>query len=264
MISFQRIGAFILRHVYLIRSSWPRIVEMIYWPTVQMILWAFITLFLATTSSWVAQGAGILISAVLLWDVLFRGQLGVSLTFIEEVWSRNLGYLFTSPMRPQELVIGMLIISLIRTLIGVGGASLIAIALFGHSIYELGLPLAAFFANLIIMGWAIGLIVSGIIMRYGLGAESLAWIAVFAIQPVSGVYYPIEVLPGWLQTIAWYLPSSHVFEGLRALMFDQEFLSGHLLTAFSLNVVYLAICSALFVYFFEKARESGQLLQAGE
>jgi ABC-2 type transport system permease protein len=114
------------------------------------------------------------------------------------------------------------------------------------------------------MGWAIGLVVSGIIMRYGLGAESLAWIAVFAIQPVSGVYYPIEVLPGWLQTIAWYLPSSHVFEGLRALMFDQEFLSGHLLTALSLNVFYLAICSALFVYFFEKARESGQLLQAGE
>ncbi|HBE91080.1 MAG TPA: ABC transporter [Gammaproteobacteria bacterium] len=264
MISISRINAFILRHIYLIRSSWPRIIEMIYWPTVQMILWAFITLFLATKSSWVAQGAGVLISAVLLWDVLFRSQLGVSLTFIEEVWSRNLGYLFTSPLRPQELVIGMLIISMIRTLIGVGGASLIAIAMFDHSIYDLGLPLAGFFTNLIIMGWSIGLVVSGIIMRYGLGAESLAWIAVFAIQPVSGVYYPIATLPDWLQSVAWFLPSSHVFEGLRAIMFEQTFLADHLITAFSLNLFYLSICSALFIWFFEKARQAGQLLQAGE
>ena len=216
--SFGRVGALALRHLYLLRGSWPRILELMYWPTVQMVLWGFITMFLRTNSTWVAQAAGILISAVLLWDVLFRSQLGVSLVFMEEMWSRNLGNLFVSPLRPIELVGALLVMSFIRTLIGVGGAALIAIPLLDYSIFELGLPLLAFFANLLVMGWAIGLLVSGIVLRYGLGAESIAWIAIFAVQPISGVYYPVEVLPGWLQTLAHLLPSSHVFEGMRAVL----------------------------------------------
>ncbi|MFB3087067.1 MAG: ABC transporter permease, partial [Acidiferrobacterales bacterium] len=183
--SLRRIAALVLRHLYLLRRSWPRVLELMYWPTVQMILWGFITLFLVTNSSWVAQASGVLISAVLLWDVLFRGQLGVALIFMEEMWSRNLGQLFVSPLRPSELIAALFIMSLIRTLIGVGGAALIAIALFHYSVFDLGLPLIAFFVNLIVMGWAIGLLVSGIVLRYGLGAESLAWIGIFALQPLS-------------------------------------------------------------------------------
>ncbi|MFL6653632.1 MAG: ABC transporter permease, partial [Sulfurifustis sp.] len=182
--SFRRVGALVLRHLYLLRGSWPRVLELVYWPTVQMVLWGFITLFFMTSSSWVAQAAGVLISAVLLWDVLFRGQLGVSLTFIEEMYARNLGNLFVSPLRLSELIAGQLTMSFIRTLIAVGGAALIAIPLFHYSIFSLGVPLLAFFTNLIVMGWALGLIMSGIIMRYGLGAENIAWGAVFILQPL--------------------------------------------------------------------------------
>ena len=206
----------------------------------QMVLWGFITVFLVSHSSWVAQASGVLISGVLLWDVLFRGQLGVSLVFMEEMWSRNLGHLFVSPLRPMELAAALLVMSLIRTFIGVGGAALIAIPLFHFSIFDLGLPLLAFFANLIVMGWAIGLLVSGIVLRYGLGAESMAWIAIFAVQPISGVYYPIEVLPGWLQIVAHGLPSSHVFEGMRAVLFEQRFRVDLLVNAMALNVFILA------------------------
>ncbi|HLE93094.1 MAG TPA: hypothetical protein VI543_00755, partial [Sulfuricaulis sp.] len=150
--SLRRIYALILRHTYLLRSSGPRILELMYWPTVQMILWGFITLFLVNHSSWIAQASGVLLSGVLLWDVLFRSQLGVSLVFMEEMWSRNLGHLFVSPLRPTELACALLSMSLIRTLIGVGGAALIAIPLFHFSVFSLGLPLLAFFVNLIIMG----------------------------------------------------------------------------------------------------------------
>jgi ABC-2 type transport system permease protein len=206
----------------------------------------------------------VLISAVLLWDVLFRSQLGVALVFMEEMWSRNLGQLFVSPLRPIELVLAVLTMSLIRTVIGVGGAALIAIPLFDYSIFSLGLPLLAFFLNLIVMGWAIGLIVSGIVLRYGLGAESMAWIAIFAVQPVSGVYYPVSVLPEWLQWIAHALPSSYVFEGMRAVMFEQRFRVDLLLHAIWLNVVYLGVGVGGFLAFFNIARNRGQLLQVGE
>ena len=262
--SLRRIRALVLRHIYLLRSSGPRILELVYWPTVQMVLWGFITVFLVNHSSWLAQASGVLLSGVLLWDVLFRSQLGVSLVFMEEMWSRNLGHLFVSPLRPFELACSLITMSLIRTLIGVGGAALIAIPLFDFSIFSLGLPLLAFFLNLIVMGWSIGLLVSGIVLRYGLGAESMAWIAIFAVQPISGVYYPIATLPTWLQYVAAMLPASHVFEGMRAVLFDHTFREDLLWYAVALNVVYLSAGFLSFLAFFKKARVRGQLLHVGE
>jgi ABC-2 type transport system permease protein len=262
--SLRRIYALVLRNVYLLRSSGPRILELMYWPTMQMVLWGFITVFLVNHSSWVAQASGVLLSGVLLWDVLFRGQLGVSLVFMEEMWSRNLGNLFVSPLRPFELACALLTMSLIRTLFGVGGAALIAIPLFHYSVFSLGLPLLAFFVNLLVMGWAIGLLVSGIVLRYGLGAESMAWVAIFAVQPISGVYYPISTLPTWLQYVAAVLPASHVFEGMRSVLFDHTFRVDLLLHAVLLNVVYLTAGFFSFLAFFKVARVRGQLLQVGE
>jgi ABC-2 type transport system permease protein len=262
--SGRRVGAMVLRYVYLLRGSWPRVLELAYWPTVQMVLWGFITLFFVQHSSWLAQASGVLLSAVLLWDVLFRGQLGVSLSFIEEMYSRNLGQLFVSPLRPYELVAAMLVISLIRTVIGVGTAAILAIPFYHYSIFSMGVPLVAFFGNLLLMSWAMGLLVSALVLRYGLGAESLAWVAVFAVQPVSGIYYPIAVLPDWLQSVARLLPSSYVFEGMRALLIDQRFAAGMLNAALLLNGLYLALGTAVFLGAFRFARKRGLLLHIGE
>ena len=116
--SLVRIGAMVLRHLYLLRTSWPRVIELMYWPTIQMILWGLVSDFFLTNSSWIAQAAGVLLAGVILWDVLFRGQLGFSLVFTEEMWSRNLGHLFSSPLRPWEFIAALMLISLLRTIIG--------------------------------------------------------------------------------------------------------------------------------------------------
>lgn len=260
----RRIAAMVMRHLYVLRTSWPRIFELAYWPTLQMILWGFISQFLITNSSWVAQAFGVLIAAVILWDVLFRGQLGVSVSFLEEIWSRNLASLFVSPLRPYEMVVSLMLMSLIRTLIGVVPAALLAIVLYQYSIFDLGLPLLAFFTNLLVMGWATGLMISALIMRFGLGAESLAWIAVFALAPVSGIYYPVSVLPPWLQSVAAVLPSSYVFEGMRAVMFDHIFRWDLFLASSGLNALYLLGGAAIFLITFEAARRKGLLMKLGE
>lgn len=259
-----RIYAMVLRYIYLMRGSWPRIIELAYWPTVQMILWGFINQFLAVQSSWVAQAAGIFIAAVLLWDVLFRSQLGVSVVFFEEMYSRNLGHLFVSPLRPLELVSSLLVISILRTLIGVGTAAVLAIPLYDFSIFSIGLPLIAFFVNLMIMGWAVGLIVVALVLRYGLGAESLAWAVIFAVTPISGVYYPINVLPDWLQPLAWSLPASHVFEGMRDVMINHHFSFEHFWSAVGLNLVFIFLASMVFLTAFHIARKRDLLLHIGE
>ncbi len=260
----RRVAAMVRRYAYLLRGSWPRIIELAYWPVMQMVMWGFITEFLLTNGTTVLRASGMLIAAVLLWDVMFRGNIGVAISFLEEMWSRNLGQLFASPLRPYEWAVSLITISLIRTVIGVVPAALLAIPLYHYSIFEMGLPLLAFFANLLIFGSAVGLSVAGIVLRYGLGAESLAWVGIFAIAPITGIYYPVATLPEWLQPVAWALPSAYVFEGMRTVLADGVFRVDFFLAAVGLNVVYLAAGCGVFLYAFRLARIRGLLLQVGE
>ncbi|MCD6073352.1 MAG: transporter [Rhodospirillales bacterium] len=262
--SMQRIWGMVLRNLYLLRSSWPRLFELAYWPTFSLLIWGFLSQFLMTNSSYIAQAAGVLISAVLLWDVLFRSNLGLAITFLEEMWSRNLGQLFISPLRPLELVGALMVISFLRTLISVIPAALLAMPLFGVWVFDLGFALAAFFFNLMVMGWAIGLFVTGLLLRMGLGAEGIVWTGIFLIAPVTGIYYPISVLPEWLQPLAWSFPSTYVFEGMRAVMFEHVFRWDLMMGATLLNVVYLIGGAASFLIFYRIARVRGLLLQQGD
>ncbi len=262
--SWRRVWAMMLRHLYLLRSSWTRLVELAYWPSVSMVIWGFLTLYLAQQGGVVARATGLLLGAVMLWDVLFRGNLGLSLSFMEEMWSRNLGHLSVSPLRPAELVVALVAMSLIRTLIGVIPATLLALWFYDYSIYGLGLPLVAFFALLMMTGWAVGLSVSAMVLRHGLGAESLAWVAIFAIAPLGAIYYPVDVLPGWLQPVALALPPAHVFEGMRAVMFGQPLPWDHMAWALGLNLLYLGGAAGLFFWTYHQARVKGLLLNMGE
>jgi ABC-2 type transport system permease protein len=262
--SLQRIYALVLRHIYLWRSSVMRLVDSIYWPAVQMVMWGFMTQYLLPQASFVAQAAGVLISGLLLWEVVVRGNLSLSIAFLEEIWSRNLGHLFVSPIRSWELAAGIIVASLLRTLLGMVPVSLLAWAFFGYSIYTLGLPLLAFFVILQMFSWSIGLAMSGLVMRVGQSAESFAWAAVFVLMPVSGVYYPITVLPHWLQVVAWGLPPAYIFEGMRSIMLERTVHWDMLAIAFGLSAVYLVIGFQVFQWFFRSSRRAGSLLGQGE
>jgi ABC-2 type transport system permease protein len=186
------------------------------------------------------------------------------MSFLEEMWARNLGHLFVTPLRPYEWVLSLLTMSLIRVLLGIAPAALLAIPLYHYSIFSLGLPLVAFFAVLLVMGWALGMAICGLILRQGLGAEGLAWTVVFTISPISAVYYPVSILPGWLQHAAWALPSTYVFEGMRAVLFSGIFRADYFFAAVALDIVYLTLGATIFLVAFHDARRRGALLQMGE
>jgi len=264
MISPHRVGAMVLRYLYLLRSSWSRVLELIYWPAVQLLVWGFLQFYIAQNSGFFARAGGVFIGAVMMWDILFRGQLGFSISFLEEMWSRNLANLMISPLRPIEFVMALMVMSIVRLAIGMVPVSLIAIAFFGFNIYGLGLAFAVFFMNLILTSWSVGLVVSGLVMRNGMGAESLAWTMMFLIMPVICVYYPVSVLPHWLQWVAWSLPPTYVFEGMRALILEQQFRADLMVAAFALNAAYFAVAVAIFLGLLRSARRIGSLLQSGE
>jgi ABC-2 type transport system permease protein len=267
--SVARVGAMVLRYLYLLRSSWPRVLELIYWPTVQMITWGFLQSYLGHGGAGgptnnLALAGGVLIGSMLLWDVLMRGQLGFSIGFLEEMWSRNIGNLFMSPLRPIEFVASLMVMSIVRLAISMVPVTLLAIAFFGYNLWALGFGVGIFFANLIITAWAIGLIVCGVVLRNGMGAEGLIWGIVFVMMPFCCIYYPVSVLPGWLQMIAWALPPTYVFEGLRAITSQQVFRADLMLTAFLINVVWMGAATFVFLKLVESSRKAGTLLQMGE
>ena len=262
--SLRRIGALLKRYMYLLRSSGIRLLELIYWPFLQMLTWGFLQTYLAETKSPVAQGAGVLIGSVLLWDILFRSKIGFSTTFIEEMWARNLGNLLISPLRPFELVAALSLWSVIRLSVSMIPVAFAAYLIFGFNLLDLGLALAAFFAVLVLTSWSLGLISAGVILRYGLGAEELAWSLAFLLLPICCVYYPVSVLPYWLQPVALALPPTHVFEGMRAILLEHRFDANDLWWALGLNAVYLVIGYVVFSRFLSSARVNGTLLQLGE
>ena len=263
-ISLNRINAMVLRYWYLLLSSWPRLLELVYWPALQIITWGFLQTYVAQTSGFFARAGGTLIGAVILWDILFRGQLGFSISFLEEMWARNLGNLMMSPLKPIEFLISLMIMSLIRLAIGVIPMTLLALFFFDFNFFAIGLPLIAFFCNLIFTSWSVGIFVSGLVLRNGLGAENLAWTIMFIFLPLTCVYYPVATLPSWLQAIAWTLPPTYVFEGMRALLVDRTVRADLMLQALALNAVFFALAVVAFRALLESARRNGSLLQAGE
>jgi ABC-2 type transport system permease protein len=262
---FRRIWGLMYRHLALYRRSWPRLLELAYWPVLQMCIWGFTASFLTARMGNPAIMAGAtLLGGVLLWEVTLRSQMGVSISFLEEMWSRNLGHVFVSPLRPFEMVLALVGMSIIRMLLGVIPAILLAWLFYAFNLFSVGPVLVLFFINLMIMGWAVALGVVSLILRHGAGAEPLAWAFLFGLAPFSAVFYPVSVLPAFIRPLAYALPTTHVFEGMRAALLQGVIRWDHLAAALALNMVWLAAAALLFTRQFHAARVSGALISIGE
>jgi len=261
----RRVWGLMYRHIALYRRSWPRLLELAYWPTLTMCIWGFTaSFFAARVGSAGAVAFGMLLGGVLLWEIALRSQMGVAISFLEEIWSRNLGHVFVSPLRPWELLAALIALSVVRMAVGVLPAVLLAWVLYAFNLFSIGPMLILFAINLMAMGWWVSLGVVSLILRHGAGAEALAWSVLFALTPFSAVYYPVSVLLGWLQPVALALPSAHVFEGLRTLLQQGTIAWGHMAWASGLNALWLCAAGLLFMLEFRSARERGALLTMGE
>jgi len=263
--ALRRVWGLMYRHLALYRRSWPRLLELAYWPVLQMCIWGFTASFLATRmGNTAAFAGGVLLGGVLLWEVALRSQMGVAISFLEEMWSRNLGHVFVSPLRPWEMVAALIAMSVIRLCVGVLPAIALAWALYAFNLFAMGPIVVLFFANLMIMGWSVALAVVALILRHGAGAEALAWSVLFGLTPFSAVFYPVAILPAWVQPVALALPSAHVFEGMRAVLTDGTILWNHLAAAVGLNILWMICAIFIFARQFRAARERGALLSIGE
>jgi ABC-2 type transport system permease protein len=260
----HRITAIVFRHLYLYRRSLPRIMEIFYWPFLDLVIWGFITLYLARYQTQVPGFVTFFLGALILWDVLFRSQQGITISFLEELWSRNLMNLFASPLKPSEFLVATMIMSIFKVVCVSLVMGLCAWLFYDYSILIIGLWLLPFALNLVVTGWVIGVFTTSLIMRFGQEAEVLAWSMVFLFQPISCVFYPMDVLPAWLKPVAWANPAAHVFEGMRGVLSQSGQPVEHLGWAIGLNLLFLAAMIAWFHRTFAYCRNQGLLVRVGE
>jgi ABC-2 type transport system permease protein len=260
----HRISALVSRHLYLYRRSLARAMEVVYWPFLDLVVWGFITVYLSKYAGQMPGVVTFFLGALILWDVLFRAQQGITISFLEEIWSRNLMNLFASPLRPSEFLAATMVLSVSKVLAVSLLMVVLALVFYSYNIFMLGLSLIPFVLNLIVTGWIIGVLTTSLIMRYGQEVEVLAWGMVFLFQPISCVFYPMDVLPIWLQAVAWVNPAAHIFEGMRAVINDARLPARHLLWATGLNAIYLAGMVAWFHHTFNVCKQKGSLVRVGE
>jgi ABC-2 type transport system permease protein len=262
--NWNKIYALSLRHIYLIKGSFPRILDLIYWPTIQIFLWGFISKFFTLSSSYYNNTVGIILSAAILYDFLFRSSISYNMMFLEEIWSRNFTNLFIAPIKLSEIIAALTITAILRTLIGLLPASLIAIPLFGVSIFKIGAPLILLLTTLYIFGITLGLLVTSGLIRYGPSFENIAWASLFFLAPLGCIYYPIEILPEWLQLIANLLPLVHIFEEMRSILIEGIVNYSDVINACLISLVYFIIGVFIFYYSYEGAKKRGTLINIGE
>jgi len=261
---WHKIYGLSLRHIYLIKSSFPRILDLIYWPSIQVFLWGFISKFFTISSSYYNNTVGVILTAAILYDFLFRSSISYNMMFLEEIWSRNFTNLFTAPIKISEIIAALTMTAIFRTMIGLVPAVLLAIPLFGVSIFKLGIPLFFLLIALYIFGISLGLLVTAGLLRFGPSFENIAWASLFFLAPLGCIYYPIEILPSFLQIIAKILPLVHIFEEMRNILINQTINNVAILKGLFISLIYFFIGVAIFYAAYFGAKIKGTLINIGE
>ena len=261
---WHKIYGLSLRHLYLIKNSFPRVLDLFYWPSIQIVLWGFISKFFSMDSAYYSDAIGIILTAAILYDFLFRSSISYNMMFLEEIWSRNFTNLFIAPIRISEIIAALTLTAIIRTSIGLVPAALLAIPLFGVSVFDLGPPLFLLLLSLYIFGVTLGLLVTSGLIRFGPSFENIAWASLFFLAPLGCIYYPIEILPEWLQIISKTLPLVHIFEELRSILINNTVNYFIIYKAISISSLYFLLGVIIFYLSYYGARIRGTLINIGE
>ncbi len=248
--------------MYLFRHSFDRLSDAFYWPVVDLLLWGLTGLYIKNSG-----GAGqlnvitMILSGILLWIIVWRGQYEITVNLLEDLWNKNLINIFGSPLRFSEWISAFLIIGLLKSIVSLLFASLIAYWLYQFNIFTFGYYLLPFFMILIMFGWSVGFLVAGVILRFGSKIQTLAWTAVMVLSPFSAIYYPLSILPAWAQKVAVFIPASYIFEGGRKLLLQQRLNLDYFFIPLILNALYLILAIIWVKSSFEKVLEKKGLVK---
>lgn len=237
----HRIYGVLLRYIYNFRRSYDSMTDAFYWPTLDLLLWGLTSSFLQQSSGSSINIILILLSGVVFWIIFWRAQYEITIGFLYELWNKNLVNLFVSPLRFSEWVTAWILMGILKGSISFIFACTLAYVLYATNMFVYGIYMLPFMVVLLFSGWWVGFLVTGILMRFGVRIQTLAWSVPWLFAPFSAIYYPVEILPQWAQLISRLLPMSYVFEGMREVMQTGHLDWNKFYIAMILNIIYIAL-----------------------
>jgi ABC-2 type transport system permease protein len=256
-IALHRITAVMLRYLMIERRNYWRFIESLFWPTMDIMLWGLTSVWMAQQQVKLPQIVLVMMTCLVLWSIVQRAQLEIVMPLLEELWQRSLITLFATPLNCVEWIIGLMLNGLLKTtFIFCFGASVVWL-LYALNVFAVGWMIFPYALSLMLFGWAVGFLGAAFVIYYGQKAQNVAWMLSFVFAPVSGIFYPIAVLPVWAQKVAWALPLSYAFEGMRAVIFSGVLVPEYLASSLGLSLVYLFAMIWLFAISFQRSRRLG-------
>ncbi|MEK7619097.1 MAG: ABC transporter permease [Patescibacteria group bacterium] len=257
----HRINGLLIRHLYLYRRSFPRLMDLFYWPVMDILLWGFLSIYLEKFNLGAISALTVLLGAIIFWDLLNQSQKAVSIAFLEDVWERNLLNIFVTPLRLSEFLMSTFLLGFVRiTIVSVIMAAL-SFVFYRFNIFQFGFAIIPFAANLLVFGWTLGIFTTGLILRHGTAAQILAFGFILLIQPFTAVFYPVSSLPSFLQPIAYLFPSTYVFEGMREVARTGTLSQFNIVWGLVSNLAWAIATLYYFNYCFANAKKRAALMR---
>lgn len=255
--SWLRVWGVFLRYLYFMRKGLLHLSDLFYWPLIDIFLWGLTSIWIQSQDFRVQNAPLILMTALIFWQISWRGSIDISISLLQEFWQRNLVNFFSTPLKFSEWVMGVLLLSLCKLLITVAFGAAVVYLLYSLNIFTIGWVFLPFALSLTLFGWSLGFLASSAIIYWGHSVEMFAWMIGGIFAPFSAVFYPVSALPLWAQTISWCLPTTYIFEGMRALLDQQPFPLHTFWMSMGLNILFLYSSIWLFYVMFEKSRQKG-------
>jgi ABC-2 type transport system permease protein len=255
--SWRRIWGVMLRHIYNFNGSLDKWIDAFYWPLLDITVWGLTFSALRYTHHDIGTQITMILTGIILWYIIWRGQYEITITVLEEFWGTNLINLLGSPLKVSEWIIALLLLGLMKLAMTLTFTSLVAFLLYSVNIFDLGWFLLACVPSLLMTGWVFGLFIAGLFLRFGTNIQSVAWAGAFVLMPCSATFYPLSTLPCWAQYIAAAFPSSYIFESMRSLLQTGTVSTSAIITSFVLNAVYFVLASLFFISSFKSAKKKG-------
>ena len=262
--SKRRIYAIVVRHFFQLKRDLSRLADIVWYPVIDLTIWGLVSSFLVGNTDKKEQFILFFLGGIILWVFVYRMQMGLSLSLMMDMWDRNFLNLFVSPLTIIEYIIGLTLTAVFKILITFFILTPLAFFLYSFNIFNLGIYLLPFFVSLMIMGWWMGVIINGLLLRYGFKIESFAWGFVYVFNPLSGVFFPWSTMPFWMRSISKLLPSSYIFEGMRQVLSLGTVDINLLIVSFGLNLAYSVIALGIFYYLFRSSLRCGILVKLSD
>lgn len=257
--NLTRVYAIIIRHYFMTLHHMERFFDVFIFPVMILVLWGFVSKYVQGIQS--STLASFLLGGLILWVIFERIGTDIGISFMYDVWERNVVNFLSTPLTFLEYLTGIVAISLIKIVVSFIAMWLIASIFFNFLVTDMGLSLSLFWINLIITAMAFGIFNITMVLRFGHGVGPLTWILPFFLQPFAAVFYPVSVLPPFLQNVAQFLSLSHVFEGMRYTLETGRINWNEFLIASVLSLIYLILSIGLFAFVLNVVRKSGQLVK---